>query len=308
MLGSLKRVLRQVQPDLLQAGPLQSCALLAALAGFHPLVSTSWGYDLLIDAGRSSWMRWATRYVLQRSDAFVGDCAAIKERAIAFGMNPERIVTFPWGIDLDHFRLTPKPSNATAAFTLLSTRSWEALYGVDVVARAFVAAVQNAPDQNFRLILLGNGSQSAVIRRIFENAGVSGLLKFPGQVSQDELPGLYAQADLYLSASHSDGTSISLLEALASGLPVAVSDIPGNREWITPGIHGWLFPDGDAQALSRCIQDAALQRARLPEMGRCARSLVEQRGDWHLNFPHLLEAYALAQSNRLPGAGQLPNR
>jgi glycosyltransferase involved in cell wall biosynthesis len=65
---------------------------------------------------------------------------------------------------------------------------------------------------------------------------------------------------VYISASHSDGTSISLLEAFATGTPVIVPDIPGNREWVTPGENGWLFPDGDVQALASTIMNAVDQR------------------------------------------------
>ena len=216
LLFDMKRVLRSVQPDLVQAGPLQTAALLVALAGFRPLVSMSWGYDLLIDAQRDMLWCWATRYTLQQSAVLVGDCETIRKRAEAFGMPAGRIITFPWGIDLQHFSpLAERPENAT--FTLLSTRSWEPIYGIDVLARAFVTCAQTHPE--LRLIMLGNGSQAAWLRATFERGGVSGQVYFPGQVSQNELPRCYRGADLYLSASHSDGTSISLLEALACGCP-----------------------------------------------------------------------------------------
>jgi hypothetical protein len=104
----------------------------------------------------------------------------------------------------------------------------------------------------------------------------------------------YRIADLYLSASHSDGTSISLLEAMACGRPALVSDIPGNREWVQPGVNGWLFPDGDEKALAQAIVRAVDQRQQLPEMGRAAREIAEQRADWERNFQELLKAYGLA--------------
>ena len=53
LLQDLKRVIGTIQPDLVHAGPLQSCGLLAALSGYHPLVSMSWGYDLLVGADRN---------------------------------------------------------------------------------------------------------------------------------------------------------------------------------------------------------------------------------------------------------------
>jgi glycosyltransferase involved in cell wall biosynthesis len=145
-----------------------------------------------------------------------------------------------------------------------------------------------------RLIMLGNGSQATLLRQVFLQAQVEDRVLFPGQVSQDDLPRYYRMADLYLSASHSDGTSISLLEAMACGRPALVSDIPGNREWVQPGVNGWLFPDGDEKALAQAIVRAVDQRQQLPEMGRAAREIAEQRADWERNFQELLKAYGLA--------------
>lgn len=301
LLLNLKQVIRQIKPDLVLAGPLQRTALLTALAGFRPLVSMSWGYDLIQDAGRNFLWRWATRYTLKRSAVMVGDCETVRQLARSHGMPNERIVTFPWGIDLEHFSpLTSEKPGALGSrnhpFTLLSTRSWEPVYGVDVIARAFVKAAQQMPE--LRLVMLGNGSQAPELRKIFSRAGLlseeDSRVLFPGTVSYAELPRYYRSANLYVAATHSDGTSISLLEALACGLPALVSDIPGNREWVTSGEQGWLFPEGDAQALAQAILEAASQRARLVKMGDKARQLAQKRADWNKNFGQLLHALTLA--------------
>ena len=307
LLASLKQVIRAVRPHLIQAGPLQRSAFLAALSGFHPLLSMSWGYDLLVDAQRNSTWRWATRYTLKHTDLLLGDCETIRQRAISFGMPAERILTFPWGIDLQHFTPGDEPlsvgdpspfmpgegetpdDGCAAAFTLLSTRGWEPIYGIDILARGFALAARQSPE--LRLIMLGNGSMAAELRRIFLEGGVEERVQLPGQVSQGELPRYYRLAQLYISASHSDGSSISLLEAMACGRPALVSDIPGNREWVTPGENGWWFKDGNAQALAEALLMAVEKRRQLPVMGRAARRLVEQRADWEQNFPSLLEAY-----------------
>jgi glycosyltransferase involved in cell wall biosynthesis len=308
LLIDLKRVIRKINPDLIQAGPIQTAALLAALSGFHPLVSTSWGYDLLHDAERSAWHRRATRFTLSRSDALVGDCNPVRQKAIAFGMPDEKIVTFPWGVNLQHFnpgRPERAPGKDPHFFTLISTRGWEPIYGVDVIARAFVKAAQEIASQNspgsqpeLRLLMLAGGSQAAMLRQIFLSGGVQDQVLIPGQVSQADLPHYFRSADLYLSASHSDGTSISLLEAMACGRPVLVSDIPGNCEWVTPDVQGWWFPDGDPDALAQGILEAIEQRDRLAEMGCAARRLAEEKADWERNFQELLKAYELAQAGQ----------
>jgi glycosyltransferase involved in cell wall biosynthesis len=180
-------------------------------------------------------------------------------------------------------------------FVLLSTRSWSPLYGVEDLARAFVRAAELRPE--LRLLMLGGGPLSAKIHAIFQNAGLIDRVHFPGQVNQAELPLYYHAADLYISTSHSDGTSISLLEALASGNPVLLSDIPGNREWVTsPGEVGWLFEDGNANDLEKAILHAVDNRSELDGISGRARRLAEKRGDWDKNFPSLLKAWQLVDA------------
>ncbi len=297
LLVDLKKVIRALNPDLIQAGPLQRSALLAAMSGFQPLVSMSWGYDLIHDARRNAAWRWATRYTLKHSAVMIGDCDTIRQLAISFGMPDERIVTFPWGVDLRHFKYQAPERSNDEPFVLLSTRNWEPIYGVDVIAQAFVKAAHECTA--LRLVMLGNGSLASQLRQIFYQGDVLDRVEFPGLVGHAELPGFYQRADLYVTGSHSDGTSISLLEAFACGRPAIVTDIPGNCEWIESGVQGWLYPDGDDGALADTILQAYELRRFTPDtlvkMGKAARAQAEQRANWDKNFQQLLLAYKIAQ-------------
>jgi glycosyltransferase involved in cell wall biosynthesis len=292
-----RRVIRKVQPDLVHAGPVPGVAFLAAWSGARPLVSMSWGSDLLLDIDRDRWQNWCARYTLRRSAVLAGDCQAVKNKAVALGFSPERVVLFPWGVDLAQF--SPGPGQDFRqrrgwedAFVLLSLRSWEPVYGVDVIVRAFARAATQAPE--LRLILLGNGSQASLVQKIIFEQGLGERVFLGGQVKNTDLPNYYRSADLYLSASHSDGSSVSLMEALACGRPALVSDIPGNMEWITPEKEGWLFPDGDVEALAQAILTGLRRRQNLAGMGAAARRLAETRADWSKNFLKLMEAYQMA--------------
>jgi len=298
LLLGLKRVIQTYKPDLIQAGPLQRSAFLVALSGFRPLVSMSWGYDLLVDVDRNRWWNWATKYTLKRSAVLVGDSEIVRRKAVQYDMDPERIVTFPWGADIrsyspgDDGGLRARLGWDKDAFVLISTRGWAPVYGVEELVRGFARAARQKPC--LRLLMLGNGPQAGLIRRVLESAGVGDRVHFPGQISQKMLPYYYRAADLYVSASHSDGTSISLLEALASGLPVLVSDIPGNQEWVEPGVQGWIFPVGHVDALTEGVVQAVEAKDHLKGMGRAARELAKRRADWEKNFPKLFEAYDIA--------------
>lgn len=289
LLFELRKVIRKLKPDLIHAGPIQSPAFLAAMTGFQPLVSMSWGYDLLQDADRSWLWRKATQFTLRRSKRLITDCQTVFNKAHHLGMSKDKMVTFPWGVDLHNFTPGRYPPEDTSQFTILSTRSWEAIYGVEVLAKAFVKAAHNINGLN--LMLLGNGSQASLLREIFDSSGVLERVSMPGQVSQSDLPRYYQMADLYVSASHIDGSSVSLMEALACGRPVLVSDIPGNREWVEPGINGWWFRDGDVDDLAEKILMAVKQRQELPTMSVAARQLAQERADWEQNFRVLLDTY-----------------
>lgn len=296
LLSDLRRVIKEIKPDLIHAGPIQRGALLVALSGYKPLISASWGYDLLHDADRNLYWRYATKYTLKRSALLIGDCETVRNKAVKYGMPNDRIVTFPWGIDLDEFVPGDFPFQSSDQFTLLSTRNWEPVYGVEILAKAFVkAALQN---EELRLIMLGNGSLANRLRQIFANGEVTDRVVFPGQVSHTNLPDYFRLSDAYVSASRTDGSSISLIEALASGRPAIVSDIPGNREWVEPGKNGWWFRDGDEDDLSKVILLAANQRNDFPVFSQAARQTAEDRADWGKNFQKLLAAYeaVLAQA------------
>ena len=295
LLRDLKRVIKEINPDLIHAGPIQTCAFLAVLSGFHPILTMSWGFDLMQDAERNPWMKWVTSYTLKRSTFFTSDAEITRDKAIAYGMNPDRTVVFPWGVDLKHFSagqlsVGKKTQNVRRkSFTLFCNRSWESRYGVDVLAKAFVKVANQREDVN--LLLLNGGSQANVIRQILMNGGVLDRVQFGGQVSQRDLPRWYHMADLYISPSHVDGSSVSLMEALACGLPALVSDIPANQEWVSEGVNGWLFPDGNADILAEKILAVIAQRTNLTQISRAARRSAEERADWKKNFAKLLEAY-----------------
>ena len=288
----LKRVLREIKPDLIHAGPIQTCAFLAVLSGFRPILTMSWGFDLMQDAGRNGWWRLVTRYTLRRSSFFTSDAQVTCAKAIAYGMDPGRTVVFPWGIDLKRFRPKPPAARRKLSTVLFCDRSWEPRYGVDVLGRAFVKVARQRDD--ISLLLLSGGSQGQTIRQILMSGGVYDRVQFGGQISQTDLPRWIHMAELYISPSHVDGSSVSLMEALACGLPALVSDIPANKEWVSEGVNGWLFPDGNADALAEKILAAIAQKRKFTQFGRAARELAEEKADWNKNFKTLLKAYERA--------------
>ena len=292
----IARILEEVRPQVVHAGPINTIARCAAEAGAQGLVAVSWGFDLLGD--EKSAPREKTAWTLAHSECLVVDCEASARVAIALGMPSDRIFRLPWGVDLATFRLSSaasapwrKGQGWEKAVVVVTARAHEPQYGVDQVIDAFSLAAKDRGQ--LRLLVFGEGSLTPQLKRQAEGAGVADLVLFAGCVPPSQLAEGFGASDIYVSASSVDGSSVTLLEAMAMRLPSVVSDIPGNREWVTPD-SGVLFPRGDRSALARALISLADDPRRRAAAGVAARLTVEMQADWQANRAILRDVYAAA--------------
>ena len=294
---TLQQIVRDYQIDVVHAGPVDQCAWLAARANLVPLVSMSWGFDLLVNAKVSSISRRRIKYTLERTTILLDDCQTVSNAAAAYGFPQAQIITFPWGVDLKAYypRDIKKSGNTpqdSKSIVLLSTRTMEKLYGCDVIIEAFIEAARQEP--GLRMIMLGDGNQRQNLMRRIAAVELEDRVHFAGNLPEDEMTAQFHASDIYISASQSDGSSVSLLQAMACGLPAIVSDIPGNREWVSEGRNGWLFKVGDHHELARLMIEASRSLELRSDYGKTSRIIVKDRANWGKNFPRLMDAYRMA--------------
>jgi glycosyltransferase involved in cell wall biosynthesis len=299
-LGALRRRLKEIKPDLIHAGPVPTGGFLAAASGFHPLLIMSWGSDVLVEAEQSHLKNWMSRFALRRADMALADCQAVRDKITSFSpLTSDDIVMLPWGIELNHF--SPRRSTLLRerlgwenSMVLIGTRGFERIHAPLVILEAFASVSAKHPEA--RLLLLGAGSLQKDVEAFIAAKGLKDKVHLTGRIPNDRLPDFFAEADLYVSGTLSDGTSISLLEAMASGLPAIVVDAFGNREWVKTDVNGWLYPPGEASALADVLSQALARKTLFKEIGERNIERVRQDADWHKNFSRLLTAY-----NRLLG-------
>jgi glycosyltransferase involved in cell wall biosynthesis len=149
-----------------------------------------------------------------------------------------------------------------------------------------------------RLVLLGTGSQRPEVERFLVENGLQDVVFLAGAVPSVGLPDYFRAADLYASCAYSDGSSLSLLEAMATGLPVFATDRPSNREWIGGTDQGLLAPFGDIPAIAAALLElAGLSAEQRREVAARNRATVEARADWKRNAASLLAAYRTLQES-----------
>lgn len=170
-------------------------------------------------------------------------------------------------IDLARFK--PGPLRDPGAQPhLVVTRNLEAIYDIGTALKAFASLRQQWPAA--RLTVAGSGPELAALRQQAADLGVADAVHFAGRIANADIPALYASADLLLNPSTADNMPISILESLASGVPVVSTDAGGIPDLVEHGRTALLVPVGDpaamAQAATRLLSEPAL-RQQLREQG-----------------------------------------
>jgi glycosyltransferase involved in cell wall biosynthesis len=284
---ALDRAIAEIRPDLALAGPVPSAAFACARTGFRPFVAVAWGSDVLVETVRNEAARAKAQYALERASAVLCDCGQVSRRVRELApVAPERIVEIPWGADLRRFFPGPVRSKSST-FTAISTRTWAPGYGLDTLLDAFAAA--HAEEPRLRLSLCGGGPLAAEVAARIARHGIAASVVVSGRVPERSLANRYRAADVYISCAESDGSSVSLLQAMACGLPAVVTDWPSNREWVSSGLNGWLARAGDARSFAEALLAAArLDRHALGGMSRASAAIARGRADWRRNSRRLL--------------------
>ena len=285
-LGAVRREMRAFRPDVTVAHFLPNYGLLAALSGVTPWMLACWGSDLLINARRSPLHRARARYVLRRAPLIHVDAAVLAEAAIALGAQPGRVWTRAWGVDTAALAPSGRGDGAggeaavggtAGPVRILWTRQLEPIYDPEPFIRALGELKRRGV--RFHATMAGDGPMRREVAAWIRKEDVAREVTLEGFVGEERLRALYRESEVYVSVSRSDSTSQSLLEAMASGLFPIVSDIAGNREWVTHRREGYLVPTGDKDAIACAIAEAS----RDPERGAIrarAREKVMAKGSF----------------------------
>lgn len=291
----LKHVISETKPDIIHAGYVSICGFICALTRFHPFLLMPWGSDILLEPKKSILKRQLVSYAIKESDLITCDAESVKKELVRrFNYNNDKIIIFPRGIDLSLF--TPsRTSNSLENLgwknnlIVICTRQHKKLYGIEYLIEAMPKIVTKY--ENARFLFAGSGPLTSLYKKRIKDLGVERYVKFLGFVSNKLLPHYLNIADVYVSPSLSDGTSICLLEAMACGLPVVVTNVDANLEWINNGYNGLICPKGSYEELSEKISLFLGNKELRKEMGQRNYKIAREKADWEKNFSILEEIY-----------------
>jgi len=294
----VRRLINRIKPDIVDGHFITVYGFLAACSGFHPLVVTAWGSDMLVQPSRNPLSRLTAKYAVKKADTIV--CLfpvdVAREYINGLGIDSGKLRTVLLGVDTTEFNPSHRDEEVRRTLgvessqpVVISTRALAPIYDVETLVKAIPLVLAEIPQAKF--VVAGTGKQEDYLRELARDLGISSSTEFTGWISRGRLPKYLSSADVYVSSSLSDGTSVSLLEAMASELAPVVTDIPANRSWVDDGQNGFLFPTGDHKTLASKIIYLLNNQELRADFSRRSREIVRGNAEEKTEMSKLERTY-----------------
>jgi glycosyltransferase involved in cell wall biosynthesis len=297
LVSKIRRILRSIDPQIMHAHYTSTYGFWSALTMFHPFILTAWGSDILVTPSRSKLSMLKVKFALSKADLITCDAQHLANRMLQLGASRGKIGLVRFGVDTQKFAprgrdpdLKWKLQLPEDALLVISLRGLTEGYDVETLVRSVPSVLRHVPQARF--IVAGSGDQRPYLERLAESLGVAYGMRFVGMIPNDNLPRYLASVDVYVSTSLSDaGIAASTAEAMACQLPVIVTDVAENRDWVRDGEGGFVIPPRDPKVLAdkiiRLLQDETTRKA----CGIINRRIVQERNEYSSQMARVERIY-----------------
>ena len=302
----LKRLIKDLKPDIVHAHNVAGFGWIAALAGFSPLIVHAYGGDVLPEqtADLKQYQHWLSRYTVKKADQIVVTGRhMIKTVADNFNIDICKISAIPRGIDLQVFK--PFPSDAveslkikygvpTDKFILLSPRYlFNSVYNIDIILKALNQLKDQFSD--LFLIQMHNHQKDDPhllrVKALIDQLKINPKVLLLRNIPNSQMANIYNLADICISVPFSDGFPVTVFEASACKIPLVVSRLPYVSEWFEDRKNGWIVKSGDALDLASAIKELKKNVELRNQFAEYNYQKAARRADYHKCMERLADLY-----------------
>lgn len=280
---TIARSIRSFKPDVVHAHNLffRTTEAAAFLRSFHrvPLVTTvhlgqQEGGGRLFASLVRAYESTIGRFIIRRSDHTIAVSEAVAAHVRHLGGHRVPITVIPNGVDTEVF--APSLNGTGAGPVILFVGRLVPNKGPDTLLRAAPAILAQNPQATF--IMVGDGPLRNRLAKRAKDLSLDSTVHFLG--IRHDVPDLMRQATIMVRPSTTEGMPLTVLEAMASGLPIVATPAGGTPEIVHNGVTGFIVPAGDEDALATRINDLLAEPGRAAEMGRRGREIARTRHSW----------------------------
>ena len=298
MSAKLRRVVRAMRPDILNAHFASGYGTTGRLVDWHPYLLSVWGSDVFSFPERTPLHRWLVKKNLNAADVIASTSHFMADRVRQLVPECGEIPITPFGIDLETFSSVPAISgDARKSLVIGTVKAMEETYGIDTLIEAFallhgkLVASGHPLARRASLRLVGGGGRMSSLQELVARLGMADRITFVGQVPHSGVPGEIEKLDIFVALSRQESFGVAVLEAGAAGRPVVVSDAGGLAEVVRHGITGLVVPRDDPAAAAEALLDLVVNPEKRTALGEAARQHVRENYAWGPCVQQMLSVY-----------------
>lgn len=281
----VRKLIKDIKPDIIHAHYIGGYGWLGALTGFHPFVASVWGSDILIEPKISRIKNVLTKYTLKKADLITCD-GENTNKTIADIVDSEKINLIYHGVDTKLFSRDEKEESIGGAKwednsnIVISIRNLYQIYDIVTLIKSIPFVIEQVPNAKF--IIAGSGIEENNLKALAEKLMVSDCILFIGKIQHKNLHTYFSSASVYVSTSLSDGgIAVSTVEAMSCGLAPIVTDVGDNKIWIHNDENGYVIPIKSPKSLAEKIVYLLRNKNIRLKFGEFNRNLVKNKADYY---------------------------
>lgn len=281
MLLKAKKIIDELNPEIVHAHYATGYGLLGTLIGRRPLIISVWGSDIYEFPHKSLIHLFLLRFILLRADSVcsTSNCMAEEISRVYPSIARSRINVIPFGINLKIFNPSyiARPSDKLIIGTV---KGMDNQYGIDTLIESFALLSDDLRKSHpalagqLRLHLVGDGSEIDKLKGLAFELGVADRCKFLGPLSEERVVIELSKMSIFVALSRSESFGVAVLEAGAMGLPVVVSDAPGLKEVVRDDVTGIVVNKNDPSKAASAIKKLVMNDNLRHKMGEEGRKRV----------------------------------
>lgn len=297
MVPAVKKILKKIKPDILNAHYASGYGTTARLVNFHPWLLSVWGSDVYDFPYKSPLHMQLIRKNLHSADAIASTsiCMAKQVNNITSGL--KKVSITPFGINTNVFKPSMNHNLEKKRIVIGTVKSLTHTYGVDILIKSFAILLQTLTKERYQtakeleLHIVGTGPDENNLRQLAIELGIHDKVLFIGQVDNSQVPKELEKFDIYVALSRSESFGVAIIEASSTGLPVIVSNVGGLPEVVIDGITGIIVPPENPEAASKALLKLSLEPNLRMKMGEAGRQYIIDKYDWDISVDIMKRLY-----------------
>lgn len=294
----VRKLLKEIQPDLVNAHYASGYGTTARLANHHPLLLSVWGSDVYDFPYTSFLHKYLVKKTLYAADkiASTSHCMALQTYKIAPLLS--KIAITPFGVNMNMFiNAQPLTTIHNHQIVVGTVKTMSHKYGIDTLIEAFAILHKNLINkdsviaQKLVLRLVGGGHEIDQLKALASKLNILDKIQFIGHVDYQNVPIELSKIDIYVALSRDESFGVAIIEAGAAYRPVVVSNVGGLPEVTMENITGLIVPKENPQAAANAIEQLVLNPTLRKNMGISGRQHVESSYSWDESLNIMMKLY-----------------